>query len=239
MDEIKVLIITSCSGEKKISIDNPALAKDIDNIELRIKKEEELDKYKLKAHEMFISNQNIMLSEAINNVKNIEISYLSSAYGIIDKDDFVIPYEINFSVISLNEIDKRSEFLRINEEVYYKCKKYDLVFFLLNSEYIRFLNLPLNLSEKTKQIFIVSNKDDKFLSNVENIYYLSFSMDEIYKLNMHISDFRGNIIKFICKEYNKDNQVFSKIYNNPFYIREIINNNLKKDNFKQLNLFDN
>jgi len=238
MNKVKTLIITSCSGEKKINIDNPVLAKELDDIELRVKKEEELSKYKLKAYQMFISNQNIVLLEAINNIKNIDIAYLSSAYGLINKDDFVVPYEINFSAMSVNEIDKRSKFLRINEEAYYKCKKYDLVFFLLNSDYIRFLSLPINLPKEIKQIFIISNKDDKLISNIENVYYLSFSIDEIYKFNMHISDFRANIIKLICNEYYKDNEIFLKVYKNPFYIRQIISNNIKNNRFEQLNLFD-
>ncbi|GIW22595.1 MAG: hypothetical protein KatS3mg068_1602 [Candidatus Sericytochromatia bacterium] len=238
MNEIKILIITSCSGEKKINVDNPAIAKEIDNIELRIKKEEELKEYKLTAKEMFISNQNIILNLAISNIKNIDICYLSSAYGLINQDELVIPYDINFSAMSLNDIDNRSKFLKINEESYYKCKNYDLIFFLLNIEYIRFLNLPINLPESKKQIFIISSKDEKFLSNIENIYYLAFSIDEIYKFNMHLNDFRAKIIKIICKEYKNDNKVFLKIYNNPLYIRDIISNYLYKDKFEQLNFFD-
>lgn len=240
---INVLIISSCNGEKKYNPENRALSKDLDNITLRNKKEEELKSYKIPAQEMFISLQNKTILESFNLLNkehvNIQLSYLSSGYGLINDNDEVIPYDVNLSALSMFDLDKRSDFLRINEEVYYKARNYDLIVFILGYEYLRMLKLPLKLESNIKQIFFISPSDEKVLPDNNDLYLVKTGNDEAGKYNIKPSELKGFIFNCICLEDKREN-VFKKIYENPSYIDFIMKNHIKKYTPPpdQLNLFD-
>lgn len=240
MNRTNILVISSCNGDRKYYPENIALAKDLDDIQSRQYKENELKDYKIKAHEMFISVQNKMILEGLNyinkNQSDIDICYLSSGYGLLNYNDYVIPYDINLSAMSMSELDKRSDFLRIHEEVYYKAKNYDLVIFMLGYEYLRTLKLPLKLEAKTKQIFFISPSDEKVLPDNNNIYLVKTGNEEASKYNITPSELKGFIFKNLCLESQHEN-VFSKIYDNPLYIEQLMKKYLKIPSNNQLNLF--
>lgn len=242
---MKVLIISSCSGEKKFSSANSALAKDLDDFELRMKKEEELSKYKIKAREMFISSQNKFIEEGLKILEQneyiVEYSFISSGYGYITSEDYVIPYDVNLSVMSAYDNEKRGDFFKINEEICFSAKNYDLIFFLLGHEYIRTLNLPLkNISETTKQIFFLTKSDSKVINDFKNIIRMDLGNEEITLLGVKASELKGYIFKLIANE-SKEYNVFEEIYKNPKHIDTIILKNKKntEKEIVQMNLFDN
>lgn len=241
---LKVLVISSCSGEKRFMPDNLATARDLDKIESRIKKEEELSSYRTTAKQMFISSQNIRINEAFNLLKNnpnqVDLAFISSAYGYIKENDSVVPYDINFSAMPMSDLDDRSTFLRIHEETYYDAKKYDLIFFLLGYEYLRSLKLPLEIPYTTKQIFFISPSDEKVLpENLRDIYIFQTGNDEAAKYGVKPSEFKGYAFKLICSQSPKED-VFRKIYEDPFYIDKILTESKLEEEKKaeQLNLFD-
>ncbi|MFN8670913.1 MAG: hypothetical protein U0457_02375 [Candidatus Sericytochromatia bacterium] len=241
---IKTLIISSCSGEKKFSAPNHALARDLDNIEKRVEKEEELKEFLLPAREMFISPQNKFIEESLKlfqqNNYHLDYYFISSGYGYISSNEQVMPYEVNLSVMPAYDNEKRGDFLKINQELSFSAKNYDLVFFLLSHEYIRTLNLPLELPEKTKQIFFLTKSDKKVINNIKNIIRLELGTEEINILNVKPSELKGYIFKLIAQESN-NYDVLEEIYKNPEHIDQIILKNKKEKEiiFEQMSLFDN
>ncbi|MFN8576682.1 MAG: hypothetical protein U0354_07480 [Candidatus Sericytochromatia bacterium] len=251
-NSINVLVISSCNGEKKYYPDNKALARDLDDIFLRQKKEDELKSYKTEAHEMFISLQNKTIIESINLLNkdnvNIDLCFISSGYGLLNFNDEVIPYDINLSAFSMYDLDKRSSFLRIHEEVYYKSKNYNLIIFLLGYEYLRMLKLPIKLEPNIKQIFFISPSDEKVLPDEKDFFIVKTGNEEASRYNITPSELKGFIFKSICLE-NKRENVFKKIHDNPEYINKIMKKYIKKavappdqlnlfSNQKQMSLFD-
>lgn len=241
---LKVLVISSCSGEKRFNPENLATAKDLDRIESRIKKEDELSSYKIPAKQMFISTQNILINEGFNLIRNnpnqVDLAFISSGYGYIKEKDLVVPYDINFSAMSMSDLDDRATFLRIHEEAYYDMKKYDLIFVLLGYEYLRSIKLPLEIPYTTKQIFFISPSDEKVLpENARDIYIFQTGNDEASKYGVKPSDFKGYAFKLICAQSSEED-VFRKIYEDPFYIDQILNKSKQEEDKKveQLNLFD-
>lgn len=239
---VKILVLNSCTGERKYSPENLAFAKDLDDISLRIKKEDELKDYKIPAGEMFISIQNKLILESVNSLNKdkiqLDLCYISSGYGLLNFDDLIIPYDINLSALSMNDLDKRSDFLRIHEEVYYKAKNYDLVFFMLGYEALRFLKLPLDLGEKTKQIFFISPSDEKVLPDNYKIEIVKTGNDEAAKFNITPSELKGFIFKTICIENQKEN-IFNHILTKDHYIDQIMKKYIKDEGKEpdQLQLF--
>lgn len=240
---LNLLIISSCTGEKKYYPDNKALATDLDNIFLRQKKEEELKEYKVKACEMFISLQNKIIIESLNHLNdkhlNAELCYISSGYGLISKDEEVIPYDVNLSAMSMFDLDKRSDFLKVHEELYYKAKNFDLIIYLLGYEYLRMLKLPIDLDSNIKQIFFISPSDEKVLPDNNDFYLVKTGNEEASKYNITPSELKAFIFKSICLE-DKNENVFQLIYNSPDYIDKIMKKYIKEPIHEpdQLSLFD-
>ncbi len=239
---LKVLVLTSCNGERKYNPENIARTKDLDDIQSRNKKEEELKDYKINAIDMFISTQNKIIVDSIiyldKSQSIIDLCYVSSGYGLLNYNDPVIPYDVNLSALSMNDLDKRSDFLRVHEEVYYKAKNYDLVFFLLGYEYLRFLKLPLDLGENTKKIFFISPSDEKVLPENYQMEIVKTGNEEASKFDITPSELKGFIFKCICLESQKET-VFKNILEKDNYIENIMKRYIKKiKEPDQLQLFD-
>ena len=245
-DLVKLLVITSCAGEKKYNPPNSAVARDLDDLRLRQNKEKELEAYRIKAKEMFISSQNQMIYEGLSYLTGksqieADIAFVSSGYGFLKEDDYVVPYDINFSAMSKIALDKRSTFLKIHEEIYYASKNYDLVFFLLANEYIKVLKLPIILPENIKQIFFISHSDEKLLPLSENVFIIPTGNEEASKFEVTPAELKGYIFRLVCQFCKSDSEnTFEKIYNEPSFIKEIIRPQLKNSGGKaeQLGLFD-
>jgi hypothetical protein len=243
---VKVLVLTSCAGEKKFNPPNIALVKDLDNLVFRNKKEAELENYKAKAKEMFISSQNKMIMEGLGYVPasanaQIDIAYISSGYGFINSDDEIIPYNVNFSAMTMHELDDRAKMLKIHEETYYTAKNYDIILFLLGYEYLRTLRLPLPLSDTTRQIFFISPSDEKVLPPDNEIFVVLTGVEEAAKFEVTPAELKGYFFKQLCLLTKEDDSLFEKIYQNPKYIEEFIKKHAKNITTKandQLKLFD-
>jgi len=244
---LKILIISSCAGEKKYSPANKALSADLDDFHLRQIKEKELETYKIPAKEMFLSSHNLKILEGIKLIKDIpnikiDLSFVSSGYGFINSDDFVIPYEINLPIMTKTELDKRADFLKIHEEAYYKARNYDLVFFSMGYEYLRTLKLPLQFSDDVKQIFFTSPNNEKFIPKDKNTFVFVLGNEELSTLKIQANELRGFIFKLLCKSIFEDNNIIFEIYKNPNSINEILKTEVQKlnkdDDFEQLSLFD-
>lgn len=243
---VKVLVLTSCAGEKKYNPPNSALVKDLDNLTLRKKKEEELENYITKAGEMFISSQNRMIMEGLSNLPvsekvQIDVAYISSGYGFVNADDDIMPYDVNFSAMTMNELDERAGMLKIHEETYYTARNYDIVLFILGYEYLRVLKLPLPLPDKTKQIFFISPSDEKVLPVGSNIWVILTGVEEAAKFEIKPSELKGYFFKQLCLLAKNDQHLFEKIYENPEYIGQLIKQHsdfLNNKASEQLKLFD-
>ena len=243
---LKVLVLTSCAGEKKFNPPNSALVKDLDDLELRQKKDAELGNYKTTAREMFISSQNKMIMEGLSYLPaqetvKTDIAFITSGYGYLNEDDEVIPYDVNFSAMTMHELDNRTEILKLHEETFYHAKNYDIVLFLLGYEYLRALKLPLPLPAETRQIFFISPSDEKVLPDQSNICVVLTGVEEAAKFSIKPAELKGYFFKQLCLSAKNDEKLFAKIYNKPQLIEQIIQKHAKSLSDKtsdQLKLFD-
>jgi hypothetical protein len=243
---IKILLLTSCAGEKRYNPPNSVVVKDLDDLERRQKKEKELENYKIKAREMFISSQNMMILEGLSYLPaaantEIDIAYISSGYGFVNASDDIIPYNVNFSAMTMSELDSRSQILKIHEETYYTARNYDVVLYLLGYEYLRALKLPLPLAAETRQIFFISPSDEKVLPPESDIHVILTGVEEAAKFEVLPSELKGYFFKQLCLAAKNDPKLFARIYKNPKYAEKVIKEHarsISNNASEQLGLFD-
>jgi len=111
---MKILVISSCTGEKKSKPHNQLICSDfLENQNLR-KKEEELKKYRCPAIEMYTGEHHILTVKGMEFLwgkygkENVGFYILSAGYGLIPHDKIIAPYECTFKGMRINDIKDRS-----------------------------------------------------------------------------------------------------------------------------------
>lgn len=152
---VKVLVVTSCTGEKKFSPVNQLVQDDFrDEKKLRAR-EKELKKFVVPAAEMYTGMQHLRLMEGLKLLREgwghatgdgrlgkddgttFDLVIVSAGYGLVDEGRKIVPYEVTFNAMKNPEIDQWAERRGIHKDLEKKIKGYDLVFVLLGEKYLR------------------------------------------------------------------------------------------------------
>ena len=140
---MRILVITSCTGEKASSPDNQFTLEDFERGGAHLKgREKELKAYALPAGEIYTGQQHVRLMrgiEAVKDVKSqsIDLHILSAGYGMIPADQLVVPYECTFATMKSKELRHWADKLQVPQgfrEVV--VQPFDLGLLLLGDNYL-------------------------------------------------------------------------------------------------------
>lgn len=183
-DSIKMLIISSCTGEKAPP---PKMDKsDFEGLMDTIAKFPNplwhdptlaLLRYLMPAIRRYTGEQHKHVVKGLNMLRykdlSVDLNILSAGYGLIKENDLIADYDLTFSRNSEKkdfptdcDIRDWSTRLRIREKVIQAIRDYDIVFFLLGQEYLIALNFvdPFSVAELKsltgkKLVFFTPNKE--------------------------------------------------------------------------------
>ena len=138
----RILVVTSCTGEKNFKPDEQLGFKDFENKTQLAIEEKRISQYMCSASEMYTGMQHLRLMEGINlfrkslGKKSIDVNILSAGYGLIAENRAIAPYEVTFNNMKGHEVDAWSKHLGIREDFEKVVRDYDLVFLLLGENYL-------------------------------------------------------------------------------------------------------
>ena len=147
---MKILIITSCTGEKKYKPKNQLMLSDFrngpENVRLR---EAELKEYLLPAGEMYTGQQHLRLMRGVQGFRErkgakgkIDLWILSAGYGLIPEDRNIAPYESTFQGMKAKEVRNLADMLNVPTDFRnLVSRSYDLELILLGESYLKVCNL--------------------------------------------------------------------------------------------------
>lgn len=107
---MRILIITSCTGEKASSPGNQLVLEDFVRGGAHLsKREKELKAFALPAGEIYTGQQHVRLMRGIEAVKgakslSIDLHIVSAGYGMIPGDQSVVPSECTFATMKSKEL---------------------------------------------------------------------------------------------------------------------------------------
>lgn len=116
---MRILIITSCTGEKVVGSDRQLTAEDFKMGKTHLtKREKELKDLLRSAREIYSGEQHVRLmrgvEESQKSGKNqIDLHVLSAGYGLIPEDRMVAPYEITFATMKSKELRDWADTLNV------------------------------------------------------------------------------------------------------------------------------
>ena len=119
--KLKILFLTSCTGDKKYKPTNQLIQDDFKQIgtDWFSEKEGQLEKYRLPAKEMYTGQQHLRLMRGLDLLREscpevqIDLKVISAGYGLMDADFPVVPYEVTFSDMRAKELREWADFLQI------------------------------------------------------------------------------------------------------------------------------
>jgi hypothetical protein len=237
----RILVVTSCTGEKKYKPDNQLTLKDFKDKKLLAIGEKNLAESMSTAGEMYTGMQHLRLMEGVNSFRQslgneaVNVNILSAGYGLIPEDMSIAPYEVTFNGMKGHEVDAWSKYLGIREAFEIAVRDFDLVFLLLGENYLRSLNLPVITRPDQTFIFLASQSSRKWIKGLAaKTYVLGLSNADAKKYSYGLVGLKGFLFKKFVDVVVQEPELLRKIYEKPDDFALLLEPN--QENLDQLEL---
>lgn len=240
--EKRILVVTSCTGEKNCKPENQLLFEDFQDENILKQRECELAEFRMKAKDMYTGSQHLALMDGINDYRKqggkIDLNIISAGYGLLSEEEEIVPYEVTFNTMNSQTIKNWSKRQRISETLQERIRDYDLVFFLLGDKYLQSVEWPLGITDQQRFFFFAGNSSRTRVMVEENYYLLSIGEDEAKAFRYGLIGIKGFLFAQLLKQVIAvgTDKVWEDLYVSPAKVREYILNSFKQD--KQLTIFD-
>ncbi len=179
-DGLNVLVIDQCSGSKDIP-DNAPVLEEEEAVEQTREQAIARDNVPgIAATDLYTGRQQRFVTEGVRRLRtpgedhSVERYFISAGFGLVSETDRLPPYETTFTSMNVGEIEARSDRLDIRQdlrEVLHETE-YDIVFFVLGSDYYTSIDIDDVVQEiPPDRIAVVFNRElaDEQFDNVVSV----------------------------------------------------------------------
>lgn len=206
MSHPRLLVVTSCTGEKRFKPDNPLTLSDFRDEGRLQEREKALSEFTVPAAEMYAGQQHLLVMEGVRLLreafgqKSIDLAILSAGYGLISEDRVIAPYDVTFQTMKASEIDEWGQSLGIRQAFEITIKDYDLILVLLGEHYLRSLALPVQTRADQTLVFLASHGSKRYVrdSSAKTVI-LPLSNEEAKQFRCSLIGLKGWIFREFAK----------------------------------------
>ena len=236
---MKVLVISACTADKEYK---PEDLKPLDQLTWKDfrtndrleRRTRELRKFRLPAAEMYTGPSHTPVKEGVEALcakyerDIVDWHIVSPAYGLLHECEDIVPYNVDFKHIPagvcLQHRDDCPSIHGATESVISR-HNYNLIFFLLNKDYVKALKPTFDMAETVTQVFIVPKAaEDKIPSWRPKVHIVRADdrlMKEIRGTNRN--NLKGIVFKRLCDIVCLEGlQVFDEVSQNPSRIVRMV-----------------
>ncbi|WP_156518832.1 tRNA-guanine transglycosylase DpdA [Phormidesmis priestleyi] len=225
----RVLIITSCTGEKRFKPENQLTQEDFKPTARLHKREKQLAEFMSPAGEMYTGMQHTQLMDGVQNLRKaleqlvIDVAIVSAGYGLILESQKIAPYEVTFNTMKGHEIDEWAKRLKIHRSVEQIIPEYDLIFVLLGEKYLRAISLPITLYEDQTWIFLAPGSSFNLIQKSSpQAFILPLSNAEAKQYGFGAVGLKGFLFKKFALVAAKKPELLEQIHQNPCCFQDVI-----------------
>jgi len=218
----RILVVTSCTGEKHFSPTQQLILEDFKKPERLQQKEAELAEFACKASQMYTGQQHLRTMEGVEQLRKgleqkvVDVMILSAGYGLIHEDKIIFPYEVTFNTMKGYEVDEWANFIGVHEAFEQAISNYDLVFMLLGDNYLRSLRLPVLTRPEQTLICLASKKSSSYIKGLSaKTFILSLSNEEAKRYSYGLVGLKGFLFKLFAQSVVNKPELLQKVYENP------------------------
>lgn len=224
---LKILVVTSCTGEKKYHPEHQLVQADfLDGKSLRVR-EKKLAEFLLPAGEMYTGMQHLRLMEGVAALRGagitVDVAIVSAGYGLISETRKIAPYEVTFNSMRGPEIDEWAIRLGIHDALVRTLAGYDLVFFLLGDKYLRAAALrDYRPHQGQTLLFFASGTSRKSLPCGAGIASVELGNADARRFGYGLVGLKGELFRRLASGVTRDATLFSRLHNAPASFAETL-----------------
>lgn len=236
----KVLVVTSCTGEKICQPPNKLQLTDFENPTIMKKREIELTQYKATAGEMYTGAQHVALMDGVKYYREhsgqIDVGILSAGYGMLREDNIIVPYEVTFNSMSGIKLKSWSKHLSITPTLQEWIQDYDLIFFLLGDKYLHAIEWPLKTRKDQKLFFFAGDASKHNILISPNYYVIGARKLEAMVFHSGLIELKGFLFRELLKQAATERNLWDSVFDTPERVRDYLLCSLQSE--QQISLFD-
>lgn len=230
MSQPRILVVTSCTGEKRFKPENQLVLEDFKDSTRLQKRENQLVNFACRAGQIYTGAQHLQVMEGVGLLRQsfgqeaVDLRILSAGYGLIREDKNIVPYEVTFNTMKRSEVDEWAKFLKIHSMFEKAIAGYDLVFVLLGDNYLRSLSLPVETSLDQTLVFLASKTSATYIRDlVAQTFILPLSNVQAKQYSYGLVGLKGFLFKRFAENVAKQPQLLKQIYREPLIFERVIN----------------
>ncbi len=156
---MRVLVLTSCTGEKASCSPSALRVDDFDDGARLPDREAQLATLHRPAAAMYTGQQHVRAMRGVRTLrsvlglKDVDVAIVSAGYGLLEENRMIAPYDVTFSGLSPRTIRERGAQLGLPDAVRRLLPRYELVFSLLGSAYLTAVDPPLPIEAGRRVIY--------------------------------------------------------------------------------------
>lgn len=232
MSQPRILVVTSCTGEKRFKPENQLVLEDFKDSTRLQKRENQLVNFACQAGQIYTGAQHLQVMEGVGLLRQsfgqeaVDLRILSAGYGLIREDKNIVPYEVTFNTMKRSEVDEWAKFLKIHSMFEKAIAGYNLVFVLLGDKYLRSLSLPVETSLDQTLVFLASKTSATYIRDlVAQTFILPLSNVQAKQYSYGLVGLKGFLFKQFSKKVVRHPELLEKIYQNPKQVEEVFSTN--------------
>jgi Queuine tRNA-ribosyltransferase len=225
----RILIITSCTGEKRYKPDNQLVMSDFQDPKKLKLREKELKEFACAAGELYTGAQHLRLMEGVRLLrqtygeKSIDVKILSAGYGLVDERRKIFPYEVTFNGMKTAEVDAWSSDLHIHEAIEEVIREYDLIFILLGDNYLRSVKFPIATRTDQTLISLCSHGSKKIIQGITaKSFSMTLSNDEAKFYSYGLVGLKGFLFKQFAIQASRQVEIVNDVCETPEKLVQIL-----------------
>lgn len=225
---LRVLVVTSCTGQKKHSPENQLTLEDFKNNEHLSDKTMDLSAYKATAAKMYTGRQHTALMKGIEEYRktknDIDLAILSAGYGVLREHDEIVPYNVTFNSMNSAFIKQWSQKQRMSQQMDQLISDYDLIFFLLGDSYLKVIDWhDLHIRANQKLVFFAGHASVKNVLVQENMYAISMGTVEAKIFKAGLVWIKGELFAHLLRAVvGSSPYTWEMIWKAPAIVRDIL-----------------
>jgi len=202
---VRIVVITSCTGEKAVEHEQALLLEDFKAGEAHIKEREAfLEACLTSAEALYTGQQHVRLMRGIERIRNrtsdqdvsinLELHILSAGYGLVPAEQKLAPYEATFTGMKAKELREWSTELQIPSafrEVL--SEPYDLALLLLGDAYLTSCQLDESIEWGGPTLAFCGSRMAKKLSKISTLTKIPLANPQAKRFSCGLIGLKGEL----------------------------------------------
>lgn len=208
---MKLLVITSCTGEKAIDSPDQLTLDDFKAGAAVVRAREQAQTSGLmRADELYTGLQHVRLMRGVKAARSssgldVDLRILSAGYGLVEADRLLAPYEATFAGMKKDELRSWGRQLTVPQQMReVLAQPYDLALVLLGEDYLAACELDEAVQLGGPAVFLCSAGSAKKLPNLSSLTKVIVTNSETARFSCGLVGIKGEVVARVLERLSAD-----------------------------------